>query len=74
MKISTKAYGAFVRKFEQGEWPHQRFGQAFLNHFQLTCPHDLNEQAGTNHPCIFHADRKVAQGWIEANGVDWSQS
>lgn len=73
MKIKGSDYRNFVQSFEADKFPHQRFGQAFLNHFKSACPHDLNETLGTNHPCIFHADRKKAQAWIEANGVDWSE-
>jgi hypothetical protein len=73
MKIAATQYRSFTKTFEDGGFPHLRFGQAFINHFETACPHDANEQLGTNHPCIFHADRKVAQAWIEANGIDWSK-
>ena len=74
MKISATDYRTFLTRFEGGTYRTQRFGQAFLNHFALACPHKANEDGGTNHPCIFNeSDRKKAQAWIEANGVDWQQ-
>ena len=73
MKITATEYQTFTKAFEDGGFPHLRFGQAFINHFDSACPHEANGQLGTNHPCIFNADRKVAQAWIEANGVDWGK-
>ncbi len=73
MKITATEYRAFNKTFEAGGFPHLRFGQAFLNHFKMACPHEANEQLGTNHPCIFHATKKVAVKWIDANGIDWSK-
>jgi hypothetical protein len=43
----------FVRLFNLGSWPNQRFGQAFCNHFNRT-DHDL----------FYQTQRKVAEEYI----------
>jgi len=43
----------FVRLFNLGSWPNQRFGQAFCNHFNRTDP-DL----------FYQTQRKVAEEYI----------
>lgn len=32
--FSVNEVNDFRVRFDNGEWPHQRFGQAFCNHFQ----------------------------------------
>jgi hypothetical protein len=73
-QIKAADYRHFVKLFERGTFRAQRFGQAFLNHFALACPHMANEDGGEQHPCIFNEpDQGKARKWIETNGVDWSQ-
>ncbi len=41
MKISPKEYATFEKEYTNGKWPHQRFGQAFLNKFtRFDNPHN----------------------------------
>lgn len=35
--ISIEKALEFEKKFRKGEFPHQRYGQAFCNYFNLTC-------------------------------------
>ena len=70
-KLSVEDYQAFQEKFDNGDFDRWRWGQALLNHFKSTCPHEV----GDEFPCIFHEeDRGKAQKWIEQNGVDWEGS
>lgn len=74
MKINGSDYRRFTKSFDSGNFPHYRFGQAFINHFKVACPHKTNDTLGTNHPCIFsEPDRAKAEKWIEANLLDWSK-
>lgn len=41
MSIEAKKYIDFKRMFRNGEFPNQRLGQAFYNHFEL---HKINNQ------------------------------
>ena len=36
MKISQEDYRTFVFNYTYNKYPHQRFGQAFCNHFNIT--------------------------------------
>ncbi len=72
MKITVSKYRSFLKAFETGTYSGQRFGQAFLNLFEKVCPHHTPPVG--QHLCVFNENnRKKAQAWIEANGVDWSQ-
>jgi len=51
--VSRKAYGTFVKRFKASYWPSQRFGQAFVNFFNLDCC-AVKKAAGYSGPCLFH--------------------
>jgi hypothetical protein len=53
MKIHPKQMLEFIRLFNLGSWPHQRFGQAFCNHFEYT-ESDL----------FYQKERRVAEEYI----------
>ena len=63
----------FFRKFNQGEFPHQRLGQAFLNHFKLRqdCQDKHVGISGpVGDPCLFYlcndgkAAKRIWEEWV----------
>jgi hypothetical protein len=58
----------FFRKFNQGEFPQQRLGQAFINHFKLDCNGRHNEDPVRT--CLFHlcndgaAAKRIWEEWV----------
>jgi len=65
-KVLIKDYLAFCHKFYKGGFPHQRFGQAFVNTFDIKCEH--------NHtgPCLFYErnEQKAAKRILKYVGDD----
>lgn len=57
-KISRTAYWTFSRQFDAGEYPHQRFGQAFFNIMVV-------EEVNADPDLFYTEDRKVAEQLIE---------
>jgi len=51
--VSREHYAAFVARFKGGDWPSQRFGQAFVNFFCLDCC-AAKKAAGYSGACLFH--------------------
>lgn len=66
-KISEAGVMRFLKRYNQGEFPHLRLGQAFVNEFKLDC------QGKHPHYCLFHEmhDEKAAK-YILGNLVDSS--
>lgn len=63
MKIAVKTMNEFTRRFDEGQFPHLRFGQAFLNRFFPSC--------GSRYTEIFYvADRAKAEEMIWDEFVD----
>ena len=63
----------FFRKFNQGEFPHQRLGQAFLNHFGLRqdCQDKhIGISGPVGVPCLFYlcndgaAAQRIWEEWV----------
>lgn len=44
-KITSKEFATFIREFFNGNYPHQRFGQAFINKFY---PNVMNPEGFAN--------------------------
>lgn len=64
-KLSPVEIRNFARRFYRNEFPHQRFGQAFLNEFypNLACPELFYEEDGGK-----------AQEYIFNNFINWEES
>lgn len=56
-KISIEEYVQFSKQYSQGEFPGQRFGQAFMYYFYS----DVKD------PDLF-----CAENWIKAVGIIWN--
>ncbi|AIN58944.1 hypothetical protein [Pseudomonas soli] len=59
LQIERATYEEFVRLWRQGNFEHQRLGQAFYNHFNL---HKLADQAALCN--LYEADGEKASGLI----------
>jgi len=69
VKVLFKAFNEFTHSWEGGLFPSQRFGQAFLNHFSLECPHEK-----TNY-CLFHEQNNfAARRFIQSNFIDYTDA
>lgn len=57
----------FFRRFNQGEFPHQRLGQAFINNFSLDCCAEHAPQGF----CLFNCEleprcaKQIWEQWVE---------
>lgn len=63
-KVTNLQAMDFFRRWNQGEFPQQRMGQAFLNHFGLDC----HSTHGEHDFCLFnheHDARSTKQIWEE---------
>lgn len=58
-KISIEEYVQFSKQYSQGEFPRQRFGQAFMYYFY--------SDSDVQDPDLFYAEN-----WIEAVGIIWN--
>ena len=71
MKVTNAQAMTFFRKFNQGEFPHQRLGQAFINHFGLSTACAEKHASQPNTPCLFHiceagrAAKVIWEEWVE---------
>jgi len=52
VKVPEGKVQDFFSRWNRGEFESQRVGQAFLNHFSLTCDHESHP--GT--PCLFYEE------------------
>ena len=66
MNISKTLYDEFKKLWNTGAFPHQRFGQAFYNHFNLHKSHNVPNDAK-----LYNADNETAEKLISAM-IDWS--
>lgn len=64
--ISISQYNQFVRDYDAGKYPHERFGQAFMNH---ALPETDYEVKGT---LFYQTDRKKAEDLIWKVYIDLS--
>lgn len=63
--VSYEDYLHFVSNFDKRVYKHERFGQAFMNHFNISGPD----------PKLFYAEsRKDAEGIIWTKYLNWSES
>ena len=65
MNISKTLYDEFKKLWNTGAFPHQRFGQAFYNHFKLHKSHNV-----PNDGKLYNADNETAEKLISAM-IDW---
>lgn len=68
MNISKSLYDEFKRKWHNGDFPHQRLGQAFFNHFNL---HKMDRTKDNTLDRLYNADNITAEKMISAM-IDWS--
>lgn len=63
-QITSRQMWTFCEDFARKKYPHQRFGQAFLNTFA---------PAGYNDPDLFYCENRAqAEKMLEARGyVNW---
>ena len=67
-KVQERDVVRFFQRFNQGGFPHQRLGQAFLNHFDLRdkC-HDNDSKV-----CLFNecstglAAKEIWENWVQS--------
>ena len=62
IELERFKFDQFLSKFNNGEYPYLRFGQAFFNHFQL---HKLKFEEYQQPLCrLYEADGEIAQKLI----------
>lgn len=67
--ISKNEFENFKRKFDAGDYDHQRFGQAFENTYKGLCP-ELGDFGDESPVCVFYLqDRKEVEKKILENHV-----
>lgn len=66
-KITSKEFATFVCEFFNGNYPHQRFGQAFINKFY---PNVMNPEGFAN-DVFYETDSAIAWNLVAEKFVDF---
>ena len=69
-KITYNQVQPFLNRFNQGEFPHLRLGQAFVNEFKVECDHATPHEGA----CLFNetdngkAIKMIWEQYVDAEG------